>query len=274
MTLLYRIMDAMSGAMLVALVYYVCRLLIVRDEQSRKSRYWAAALLAVVLLQAAVGFVVDEEFMQSIRLWERVSMWIDTLAGLLSLGLLAVVIRNRHLLPRRSILWISGLLVGQVVLYVQCAVWRFADWTYAVYLPLSAVLWGGLGYIVDGMQIAVPQAVLERQAVESEWAARLRELLLRDRLFAREDLTRDEVCRLLLTNRTSLTQHLYEETGVTFSEFLREIRLEEAARLLRETDMPIDQVAFDVGLRSASGFHRNFLLSYGMTPRQYREQQK
>lgn len=35
--------------------------------------------------------------------------------------------------------------------------------------------------------------------------------------------------------------------------------------------MPIDQIAFEVGLRSVSGFHRNFLLSYGMTPKQYRE---
>ena len=49
------------------------------------------------------------------------------------------------------------------------------------------------------------------------------------------------------------------------------MRLEEAAKQLRETDTPVDQIAFDVGLKSASGFYRNFLLSYGMTPNQYRQ---
>lgn len=73
------------------------------------------------------------------------------------------------------------------------------------------------------------------------------------------------------TNRTTFSNKLKQAYDKTFSEYLRDLRLQEAARLLRETDMPIDQVAFSVGLKSASGFHRNFLLSYGTTPAQYRE---
>ena len=95
----------------------------------------------------------------------------------------------------------------------------------------------------------------------------------RDDLFCNEELTREVVCRAMQTNRTTLAQKLKLAYDKTFSEYLRDLRLQEAARLLRETDMPVDQVAFSVGLKSASGFHRNFLLSFGLPPKEYREQQ-
>lgn len=89
---------------------------------------------------------------------------------------------------------------------------------------------------------------------------RLEEVMHNDRFFCNEELKREDVCRKMLTNRTTFTQNLHKAYDKSFSEYLRDLRLEEAARLLRETDMPIDQVAFDVGLKSASGFYRNFLL--------------
>ena len=163
-----------------------------------------------------------------------------------------------------------ALVVVQWLCYGLCALWQFADWTYLMYLPLSAALWCAIGWIIANTKPAKNSLVQEEEK-RNPFLEQLDAVMMQDRYFCNEDITRDEVCKRMLTNRTTFSQRMSEATRMTFSEYLREMRLKEAARLLRETDMPIDQVAYEVGLRSASGFHRNFLLSYGQTPRQYRE---
>lgn len=51
---------------------------------------------------------------------------------------------------------------------------------------------------------------------------------------------------------------------------LRRLRLERAALLLRETDQPITDVAFDAGFGSLSNFVTTFRLAYGVSPTRWR----
>jgi AraC-like DNA-binding protein len=64
-----------------------------------------------------------------------------------------------------------------------------------------------------------------------------------------------------------LFRALFRETP---GEYVMSLRLFEARRLLRTTDLGTGDIAFQVGLLQASSFSRLFRQRYGMTPSEYR----
>lgn len=62
-----------------------------------------------------------------------------------------------------------------------------------------------------------------------------------------------------------------EQTGTTINRFQTEIRLDFAARLLRETNQSIEQISVTLGFLSSSHFFEHFKRQYGMTPSTYRK---
>ena len=60
------------------------------------------------------------------------------------------------------------------------------------------------------------------------------------------------------------------ETGRTYKELLQKHRMETAARLLRRSDMNIQQIISLVGYENTSYFYRLFHERYGLSPREYR----
>jgi AraC-like DNA-binding protein len=68
-------------------------------------------------------------------------------------------------------------------------------------------------------------------------------------------------------------QQLFKEAGTTFSEFLRERRLELARRLIEDgnpNDVRISSVAYEAGFGDLSHFNREFRRRFGATPSQLR----
>jgi len=61
-----------------------------------------------------------------------------------------------------------------------------------------------------------------------------------------------------------------EHRGTSFTEYLRDIRLQKAAGTLRNTRMPIKRVARNVGYSDNSRFALHFRRRFGMTPLFYR----
>lgn len=269
----FHILDIAHGIVMAVLVFFIFRLLVFRKEGALRVRYMAIGLLALAVLQT-LDLFEEGSFLQT-PVYEVISMVMDGCAMVLSVLILWLFYRNRHIYPASVLLTGSATLIGIILVYLLCALLRFAEWTYPIYLIVSTVGWTLFCLAIE--QIPKTQAVAQQAATPadpySEFRQQLDEVMHRDDLFCNEELTREDVCRAMLTNRTTFAQKLKQAYDKTFSEYLRDLRLKEAARLLRETDMPIDQVAFSVGLKSVSGFHRNFLLSYGMTPAQYREQQ-
>lgn len=60
-------------------------------------------------------------------------------------------------------------------------------------------------------------------------------------------------------------------TGMTVFEHLNRFRINQASRILRSSDQPINQVAEQCGFRSASFFSRKFTEHYGMSPSIYQK---
>lgn len=68
----------------------------------------------------------------------------------------------------------------------------------------------------------------------------------------------------------ALSKLIKSETGCTFKELLQQKRLRRAARLIRETDLPVSSIITAVGYDNTSFFYRVFRSEYGLTPKEYR----
>lgn len=70
----------------------------------------------------------------------------------------------------------------------------------------------------------------------------------------------------------SYFSHLFKEKkGVNFSTYLENMRLSEASRLIRETDISLNELYLSVGYNNANTFRRAFKKVYGMTPSAMRD---
>lgn len=67
-----------------------------------------------------------------------------------------------------------------------------------------------------------------------------------------------------------VSECVHAETGKTYKELLQKHRMETAARLLRRSDMSIQQIITLVGYENTSYFYRLFHQRYGQSPREYR----
>ena len=74
-------------------------------------------------------------------------------------------------------------------------------------------------------------------------------------------------------SRAQLHRKMKEMTGISTSEFIRNIRLEQAARLLREQKINVTQVAYTVGFSNLAHFSTIFRKHFGMSPSEYVERE-
>ncbi|MGM9697449.1 MAG: two-component regulator propeller domain-containing protein [Prevotella sp.] len=70
-------------------------------------------------------------------------------------------------------------------------------------------------------------------------------------------------------SRAQLHRKMKEITGISSSEFIRNIRLEQAAKLICEGKINITQVAYAVGYNNQTHFSTVFKKHYGMSPTEY-----
>jgi YesN/AraC family two-component response regulator len=74
-------------------------------------------------------------------------------------------------------------------------------------------------------------------------------------------------------SRAQLHRKMKEMTGISTSEFLRNIRLEQAARLLKEQKINVTQVAYTVGFSNLAHFSTVFRKHFGVAPSEYAERE-
>jgi len=61
-----------------------------------------------------------------------------------------------------------------------------------------------------------------------------------------------------------------EEYGTTFTEYLRQLRMQKAVELLTRSTLPVARIAARVGYEDGSRFAQHFRRQFGLTPREYR----
>ena len=85
-----------------------------------------------------------------------------------------------------------------------------------------------------------------------------------------ENLTLNTVSEAFHLSYSYLSKLFKEVSGINYSEFLLNCRMEEAARLLLETDWTLEEISNHLTLSNAGYLIRIFKNRYGQTPRQYR----
>ena len=83
-----------------------------------------------------------------------------------------------------------------------------------------------------------------------------------------------EVARLFYYEPAYLSKEIKKRTGKGYTDIVRGLRLDEAKRLLRNTELNMDKVAEQAGYRNEVHFFREFRSKVGGTPGAYRRNQK
>ncbi len=87
-----------------------------------------------------------------------------------------------------------------------------------------------------------------------------------------ERLDADSIARQLGISRGKLYQACEKYLGMGIAEYLRLLRLDEAMRLLRETDLTVTEISAKIGFGDYNYFCRFFKKETGYPARKYREQ--
>ena len=85
-----------------------------------------------------------------------------------------------------------------------------------------------------------------------------------------EPLTVDDLARRARMSRRTFVRAFRASTGTTPASWVTSRRLDEARRLLEQTDLSIERVARTVGYSSAITFRQNFSRAFATTPTSYR----
>ena len=87
-----------------------------------------------------------------------------------------------------------------------------------------------------------------------------------------EDLNVEALALEIGLSRSQLLRRLKAINGKSVNQFIREIRLKEAAKLIRKDEFTASEIAYQVGFSSPSYFNKCFHEYFGLTPGDYKEQ--
>lgn len=75
-----------------------------------------------------------------------------------------------------------------------------------------------------------------------------------------------------MSHRLMLSRFFGQHLGLSFQEYLLQLRVSHAPRLLIETNRTVSDIAFSCGLNNLSNFNAQFKRINGRPPRNWRKQ--
>ena len=89
-----------------------------------------------------------------------------------------------------------------------------------------------------------------------------------------EPIKTDDIAKALFMGRSRLSTNFKNETGINISDYITQIKIDEAKRLLRYSDKTFVAIATYLGFSSPSHFSKVFKEKTGTTPFEYRQMHK
>lgn len=87
----------------------------------------------------------------------------------------------------------------------------------------------------------------------------------------KEQLNLADIAKYIGFNKNYLCTKFKKETGVTIHQYIVEVRMDHARKLLENSKEPVDSVAYKSGFENALYFRSIFKKHNGLTPTEYRE---
>lgn len=86
-----------------------------------------------------------------------------------------------------------------------------------------------------------------------------------------QDIKQEEVASLINMTSSSFSRYFKSRMNKSFSDFLSEVRISHACKLLHSENLNISEVSYDSGFNTLSNFNRQFKERMGMTPKTYKQ---
>ena len=119
-----------------------------------------------------------------------------------------------------------------------------------------------------------PAPTSEPEAEDRKIAQDIHLLLTQTGLAKKPGLTLTRLARRAGLPARSVSNAVNRVHGRNVSQYINDIRIEEACRLLRETDVSVTQAIYESGFQTKSNFNREFLRVTGSTPREWRRENR
>lgn len=87
----------------------------------------------------------------------------------------------------------------------------------------------------------------------------------------RYDISMEDIFQLIPLSRRSVEMHFKKAIGMTIYQYLLKIRIEHFAYLIKTTDKPLIDLAYEAGFSDFANVNRTFRKFKGCTPQEYRK---
>lgn len=88
-----------------------------------------------------------------------------------------------------------------------------------------------------------------------------------------EKITLEQVSEIAHMTPNAFCRYFKAHTSKSFFQFITELRMAHAARMLMEPEKTVLEIAYATGYRNISHFNRTFMKSFGCSPTSYRKRQ-
>jgi signal transduction histidine kinase/ligand-binding sensor domain-containing protein/DNA-binding response OmpR family regulator len=116
----------------------------------------------------------------------------------------------------------------------------------------------------EGLIITKPSTEIEDQFLQ-----KVQQIILNN--LSENNFGPNELGKTLAFSRTKLHRKLKSLTGISTSNYINKIRLQEAKRLLKTTNLNISEIAYQVGFSTPQYFSTTFSKEMNCSPTEYRE---
>lgn len=131
---------------------------------------------------------------------------------------------------------------------------------------------GSLAEALDYLEaVAIHLFELQNQEQNKRSAVAVQRIQQYIRLHPEGDLSLSSLADLVYFNPKYLSRLFKQETGMNLSDYISDVKLNLAKKLIRQNTMKIHEIAEHVGYYSAPYFTRFFKKATGMSPQEYRD---
>ena len=109
---------------------------------------------------------------------------------------------------------------------------------------------------------------------EAQLFCRLEQLVIEQQLFRRPELSLDDLCLQVGSNRTYVSACVNKEAGMNFNSWINKIRIDDVLKAIRAGERDLTDIYVAAGFASQTSFYRHFKLVTQMSPKQYLDREK
>jgi len=114
----------------------------------------------------------------------------------------------------------------------------------------------------------IPPSTEDREVME-----RLEHIMQKDRLYRDENLNLTRLSRRLGLPSRQISNAINRSANMNVSQYVNQLRIREACRLLEETEQSVTSIMLDAGFQTKSNFNREFRRITGLSPVAWRERE-